>query len=101
MPDSTGAGAREVMVAGYEELRGSALNHVRGSGRGIGFALFVRSGMAAWIKTCAALPRPSEASAWRPTAEGRRFVPQDLRVEVANLLAEMALSAHAQGAMGP
>jgi hypothetical protein len=97
VPDSIVAGAREALVAGYEELRRSALGRAGRSGRGIGFALFVRSGMAAWIETCAALPRPPEAAARRSAAE-QPLVPQDFRVEVATLLAEMALSAHAQGA---
>lgn len=98
MPDSTLARAREALVAGYEELRRSAFGRASGSGRGVGFALFVRSGMAAWMKTCAALPRPPEEAARRSATE-QPLVPQDFRVEVASLLAEMALSAHTQGAM--
>ena len=93
--DSPIAGRREAMVASYEELRRAALGH---SGRGAGFALFLRSGMAAWIETCAALPGPPQATPRSPAAEPR-FVPQDLRVEVATLLAEMALSAHPQAGM--
>jgi len=99
--DSIVAGAREALVAGYEELRRSALCHASGSGRGIGFALFVRGGMAAWMVRCAALLRPSEAPPARRSASEQPLVPQDFRVEVASLLAEMALSAHAQGAMTP
>jgi hypothetical protein len=97
VPGSTAAAASQAL-ASYEELRRSALGRAGGSGRGIGFAMFLRSGMAAWIEVCAALPRPPEARS-RCAPEEQRFVPQDLRVEVATLLAEMALSAHAQGAI--
>lgn len=98
VPDSIVAGgAKEAFVAGYEELRRCALGR---AGRGVGFALLTRSGMAAWMKTCAALPRPP-ASAVRRSAAEQPLVPQDFRVEVATLLAEMALSAHTQGAMTP
>ena len=98
LPDSTAVGAREALTS-YEELRRSALGPAGGSGRGI--ALFLRCGMAAWIETCAALPRPPEPRPRRSAVEEQPLVPQDLRVEVATLLAEMALSAHAQGAKTP
>lgn len=100
MPDPTPAPAKEAVIASYEELRCSALRRVGGSGRGIGFALFVRGGMAGWMKRWAALPRQPEAPARRPAAE-QPLVPQDFRVEVATLLAEMALSVHARGATVP
>ncbi len=96
VPDSIVAGAKEALVAGYEQLRRSALGRVSGAGRGVGFALLVRGGMATWMETCAALPRTPEAAARRPLAE-QPLVPQDFRAEVANLLAEMALSAHGHG----
>lgn len=92
------AGAREALVAGYEELRRSALGRAGRSGLGIGFALFLRSGMACWMAMCVALPRPPDA-VFRRSAADQPVVPQDLRVEVATLLAEMALSAHTQGAV--
>lgn len=98
VPHPVVAGAREALTAGYEELRGAALGQATGSGRGIGFALFIRSGMAAWMETCAALLIPREPTARRAAADLPRM-PPDVRVEVAMLLAEMALSVHVQGGM--
>lgn len=99
MPDSIDARAREALIAGYEELRRTVLGRAGGSDRGVGFALFVRSGMADWMATCAALPRPPKTPVARRSTDDQPLVPQDFRVEVASLLAEMALSAHAQGAI--
>jgi hypothetical protein len=95
-PAGVEAGAPEALAAGYEELRGAALGAgAPGSGRGIGLALFLRSGMAAWMESCAALvPPPGAASALAATPP---LVPLDLRLEVATLLAEMALAVHAHG----
>jgi hypothetical protein len=98
LPTAVVAGAREAFTAGYEELRRVALERAAGSGRGIGFALFIRSGMAAWMKTCAALLIPRTPTARRPAVEPPPVAP-DVRVEVAMLLAEMALSVHVQGGM--
>ena len=97
-PQPVRAGTREALAAGYEELRRAALEHAAGSGRGIGFALFIRSGMAAWMETCTALLIPREPPARRPAAAPPPVAP-DVRVEVAMLLAEMALSVHVQGGM--
>jgi hypothetical protein len=84
------------LVSSYEELRRFAINRGDGTGRGVGLTLFIRSGMAAWMSACAPLaPRP-DASPRHQYAEQAR-VPADLRVEVAMVLAQMALSAHAQG----
>lgn len=99
VPDSIDARAREALIAGYEELRRTVLGRAGGSDRGVGFALFVRSGMAGWMATCAALPRPPKTPVARRSTDDQPLVPQDFRVEVASLLAEMALSAHAQGAI--
>lgn len=96
VPNPGVAGAREALTAGYEELRGAALGQATGLGRGIGFALFIRSGMAAWMETCATLLIPREPTPRRPAADLPR-VPPDVRVEVATLLAEMALAVHVQG----
>lgn len=92
--DSVMAGAQDALIAGYEDLRRSALGRLAGSSREVGWGLFIRSGMAAWMERCAALIRPSEAGARQSAAEPS-FMPQDFRVEVAMLLAEMALSAYA------
>lgn len=94
VPNSVMAGAQDALVAGYEHLRRSALGRLTGSGREVGWGLFIRSGMAAWMERCAALIRPAETVARRPDMGPSTFVPQDFRVEVAMLLAEMALSAY-------
>jgi len=99
VPDSIDARTREALIANYEDLRRRAFGRAGGAGRGVGFALFVRSGMAGWMATCAALPLPTEAPVARRSATEQPLMPQDFRVEVATLLAEMALSAHAQGSV--
>ena len=50
--------------------------------------------MAAWMETCAALVPSRDAPA---PATGPPVVPLDLRLEVATLLAEMALAVHTHG----
>jgi len=93
-PHAVEAGAPEALTAGYEELRRAALGGAPSAGRGIGLALFLRSGMAAWVETCAALvPRHAEASP-RAAAATPPLVPLDLRLEVVTLVAEMALAVH-------
>jgi hypothetical protein len=97
-PHAVRAEAQQALAAGYEELRRAALGGgAPGAGRGIGLALFLRSGMAAWMATCAALVRPHGAATARAVAPP--VVPLDLRLEVATLLAEMALAVHAPGGM--
>jgi hypothetical protein len=91
-PNAAEAGARETLAAGYEDLRRAALGGAPGSGRGIGLALFLRSGMAAWMESCAALVPPRGAATAR--AATPPLVPLDLRLEVATILAEMALAVH-------
>ena len=92
-PNAVGGGAPEALAAGYEELRRTVLGGgTTGAGRGVGFALFVRSGMAAWMETCATLVRPRGEATARAAAPP--VVPLDLRLEVATLLAEMALAVH-------
>lgn len=98
LPHAVGAGTPEPLAAGYEDLRRAALGGAAaGAGRGIGLALFLRSGMAAWMETCAALVRPHGEATARATVAP--VVPLDLRLEVATLLAEMALAVHAHGGM--
>ncbi len=87
---------REALSSSYEELRLIALG---GQGRGVGLAFFIRSGMARWMDTCLAmLAHPTSAPRPATNPDEQPQVPADLRVEVAMVLAEMALSAHAQGA---
>jgi hypothetical protein len=96
-PTAGVVGVRDALTAGYEELRRAALVRAPGSVGGIGFALFIRSGMAAWMETCAALLSAREPQA-RPAAAPPP-IGADVRVEVAMLLAEMALAVHGQGGM--
>lgn len=85
------------IVSAYEELRQVARG-AAGQGRGAGYALFLRSGMAAWMVVCVALAGPIQAPPTRPITAGR-LIPANFQIEVAVLLAEMALSVHAsQGA---
>jgi hypothetical protein len=89
---------REALSSSYEDLRRVALTGAHGQGRGVGFALFIRSGMARWMDTCIELfARPATAPPKRHVEEQRRLDP-DVRIEVAMVLAQMALSAHVQGA---
>jgi len=92
-PNAVRAGAQGTLAAGYEELRRAALGGgAARPARGIGLALFLRSGMAAWMESCAALVPPRGATV---RAAAPPVVPLDLRLEVATLLAEMALAVHA------
>jgi hypothetical protein len=86
----------EVLLSSYEELRRTAVDAREGAGHSTGLGLFIRGGMASWMQTCASLPRPQEATA-RPAEQPGTPCP-GLHNAVAMVLAEMALSASAQGA---
>jgi hypothetical protein len=89
---------REALSSSYEDLRRFAIAGTDRYGRGVGFALFIRSGMARWMDTYIdLLAQPKVAPPPQRRAEEQRLDP-DLRIEVAMVLAQMALSAHAQGA---
>ena len=55
----------EALRAGYEQLRGEALDS-RGIYRGFGYALLVRAGLASWLLACrepvSTSPRPAQSS---------------------------------------
>jgi len=82
-------GLGQDFVVRYEQLRDDALS---GSHRasGLGFTLFLRQGMTAWMRacSCAALPMPTSAapahtmSAWSC----------DVRAQAASILAGILLS---------
>jgi hypothetical protein len=81
------------LVASYEELRrdalGGAMEH------GVGRALLMRQGMAAWIAACLRCgPRRPAAT----TSGERSALPSGVRGEVVRLLVEMALGACRQEA---
>jgi hypothetical protein len=91
---------REALSSSYEELRQVALASGGVHGRGTGFALLIRSGMARWLDTCIAmLARPMVQALPPQHIEDQAQLPADVRVEVAMVLAQMALSAQSQGAM--
>lgn len=91
------AGASATLVTSYEELRRFALDRRAGPARGVGLALFLKSGMAAWLAVCAPLAAPPERSSRSPRAAPPPVsadLPAELRIEVAMVLTEMALAAH-------
>jgi hypothetical protein len=98
MPRSLGPAIDpEQISASYEDLRGLVL---RGAGHGVGFAVFIRQGMAAWAAACAAAtlkPKPLERPSASTTCASQ--LPDELRHELATLMAHMALSSHIQGAI--
>jgi hypothetical protein len=88
---------REALASNYEDLRREALAGAGGD-RGVGLALFIRRGMSRWMDTCTEiLAGPTVAPPQRHIEEQPHLDP-DLRVEVAMVLAQMALLAHSQGA---
>jgi hypothetical protein len=85
-------------VAGYEDLRRVAIGRPPSAGRGVGFALFLRSGMAAWIEACEAMPAPSPPFR-PPPMERDQLLPTDVRGEVTMVLAAMAFSVAVEGGL--
>lgn len=76
-------------VAGYEDLRRQAMG-APGFHNGLGMVLFLRQGMAAWMKArLQATSARAESSRRRGEADER--IPLDLRGEAALILAGMAL----------
>jgi hypothetical protein len=87
--ETTATASAEMLTSEYEELRRVALGGSDGLQGGVGFALLLRRGMAAWMDACLAAALPS-----RPRSAPRQdlcAVPPDLRGEVAQVLATMAL----------
>jgi hypothetical protein len=79
----------DALRAGYEQLRGEALDS-RGIYRGFGYTLLVRAGLASWLLACresvSASPRPAPSRPWSqgPSAGG-------LRSELVMVITAMAL----------
>jgi hypothetical protein len=75
--------------AGYEQLRGEALDS-RGIYQGFGYALLVRAGLASWLLACresvsaSHRPAPSRPGSPVPSAGG-------LRTELVMVITAMAL----------
>ncbi|MER5219343.1 hypothetical protein [Streptomyces flaveus] len=70
----------------YEDLRAAVLGGPDGGSRH-GRAVLARSGMAAWIKAVARIPRPSWVVRQRPPA------PTEVAGELVEVLASMAWTA--------
>ena len=77
-------------VQGYEALREDAL----ASRRGPGLALFLRDGMACWMRVWKQIQAP------HPREAGERLeaaAPVEVRSELVAILAQMALSPRGEG----
>jgi hypothetical protein len=85
------------LVDRYEELRGQALGQSVGGGPGLGLALFIRRGMAAWMGAWSnCTPQIDRRSAPDPPAD--RAFPMDVRSQVARVLVEMVMNTLPMGA---
>lgn len=82
--------ATDGAAAGYEQLRQLVLEDRHAAQRELGFTLFMRRGMAAWIDAWSqCVPRSSAAQRREPGAV--TMLPAGLRSEVATVLVAMAL----------
>jgi hypothetical protein len=79
----------DTLRAGYEQLRGEALDS-RGFYRGFGYGLLLRAGLASWLLACresvSASHRPPPSSAWSQVPS-----PQGLHSELVMVITAMAL----------
>lgn len=82
-------GAPFGFVESYEALRAQALGE-RKATPPLGLALFLRRGLATWLRSAVHAPRPAPSSPpFHPSQSS--LVPMELREEIALLLANMAL----------
>ena len=79
--------AHEDCASDYEQLRGSALGII--DSRGIGFALFLRNGMAAWVHACSCGAPPANDPI--PPPATLSSLPADVRSQAAVILASIIL----------
>ena len=75
-------------AADYEQLRGSALGKT--NGRGIGLALFLRNGMAAWVHACSCGTPPATDTV--PPTATVSSLPADTRSQATVILAAIILN---------
>jgi len=91
----------EALASSYEELREIALTSagVLLHGRGTGFALLIRRGMASWMETCiGVLAQPTAPAVPAPRQlDEPPYVPAEVRLDVAMILAQMALATQTHG----
>jgi len=78
------------LVVYYERLRRDATQTL-GNNEGLGLALFLRRGMAAWIEAWSQCAGAIEKDA-RPQAAPDETLPRDVRSQIATLLADMILN---------
>jgi hypothetical protein len=81
---------RQDLVARYEQLRRDAIGPRAHGGEGLGFALFLRRGMTAWMQAwpeCAGNVDPGT----RAQPDVDETIPGDMRSQIATLLACMIL----------
>lgn len=80
----------ERAIADYEILRRAVCEGTRGDGD-LGLALFMRRGMATWLRAWAACATPPGSRDGIPR-EPMTVLPADIRGDVARLLITMALT---------
>ena len=83
--------AREALINHYEDLRLQALGR-GGLNRGLGLALLRRQGMRSWIESWSKCALPTSQVRDDSTGASVHSAPVELRGEITNILAGMALS---------
>ena len=83
--------AREALINHYEDLRLQALGR-GGLSRGLGLALLRRQGMRSWIESWSKCALPTCPVRDDSTGASGHSAPVELRGEITNILAGMALS---------
>jgi len=83
--------AREVLIGHYEDLRLQALER-DGQSRGLGLALLRRQGMRSWIESWSKCALPTSPVRNDSKAALVHSAPVELRGEITDILAGMALS---------
>jgi hypothetical protein len=85
-------GANPDLTEQYEQLRREATNRSEHRGEGLGLALFLRRGMAAWMQAWSQCTDVAPKAHLQPAMTAA--VPIDLRMQVATLLAGIILGLH-------
>lgn len=84
------AGA-QVMVERYEDLRCQVLGEGMGRGGNAGLALFVRQGMAGWMRAWSDCQQPDDGGS-AGSGPSDELLPRNIEPEVVMVLAGMALN---------
>ena len=85
----------------YEQLRQSALSVHQSNNNNWGMALFVRHGMAGWMRAWPKSDAQAKSDQYQPaeTSATHLSVPSSLRGQITNLLANMILNGHKEVAL--